>query len=390
MRGSVRTTAIVVTVFVLAGCQTIGGWFGRGEPELEPAELVEFTPTVSVEEVWSVNTGRGLSPSMPHFRPFYDDNLIWVGDHRGRVVAVNAETGRIERDFDTGLELSSGPAVYDDLVLLGTFNGQLVVLDAESGEIRWRSQLSSEILAYPVLHDGVIIARSIDGRVFGLDRDDGTRKWIHDRSVPLLTLRGISDPLVRAGQVFVGYDDGMVSALRVADGSVLWEQRVSEPEGRTELERLADIDGPMAIVGSELYLVTYRGRMAGMALESGSILWVKDIASHSGLSLRRTQLAASDADDAVWVIERRNGTTLWRDDSLTRRQLTRPVFFGGLVVVADFEGYLHFYDGDSGEFVAREQATRDRPAAAPLVVGNTIYLLDESGGLSAWRTGDSI
>jgi small GTP-binding protein len=227
--------------------------------------------------------------------------------------------------------------------------------------------------------------RCIDGRVFGLNAEDGRRLWIHDRSVPLLTLRGTSDPLVRAGQVFIGYDDGMVSGLRVADGSVLWEQRVSEPEGRTELERMADIDGPMAIVGTELYVVTYRGRMAGMALESGRLLWVKDLSSHSGLSLRRTQLAASDREDAVWLVDRRNGATLWRDEQLKRRQLTRPVFYGNQLVVVDQEGYMHFYDVDSGEFSARTRASRNPPSDAPLVVGNTMYLLDSDGTLTAWR-----
>lgn len=387
MSCTVRTLILILVAFVLVGCQTVGGWFSRQDPELSPAELVDFSPTHRAERIWSTSTGRGLNRSMPNFRPFYQGNRLWVGDERGRVVAVNAETGRIERDFRTGLDLSAGPAVYDDLVLLGTFNGELVVLDANSGETRWRAQLSSEILSYPVLHDGMVVVRCIDGRVFGLDRSDGRRQWIHDRSVPLLTLRGNSDPLARAGQVFVGYDDGMVSALRVADGSVLWEQRVSAPEGRTELERLSDIDGPMVIVGSELYVVTYRGRMAGMALESGRMLWVKDVASHTGLSLRRTQLAASDADDAIWVVDRRNGATLWRDDSLARRQVTRPVFFGELLVVADSEGYLHFYDTDSGALAARTRATRKLPATAPLVIGNTLYLLDEDGTLSAWRVG---
>ena len=381
MSTSLRATLILFISLLLAGC----GVFSRDDDELEPAELVEFTPTLSVERQWSTNTGRGMSTSRPNFRPFQEGNRLWVGDYRGRVVAVNADSGRIERSFSTDLDLSAGPAVQDGLIMLGTFDGKLVVLDDESGERKWSAQLSSEVLSYPILHDDVIIVRCIDGRVFGFDASNGRRIWVHDRSVPLLTLRGTSDPLVRAGQVFIGYDDGMVNALRVADGSVLWEQRVSDPEGRTELERLADIDGPMAIVGTELYVVTYRGRMAGMALESGRLLWVKEAASHSGLSLRRTSLAAADRDDAVWLIDRRSGATLWRDDRLERRRITRPVFYNNQLVVVDVEGYMHFYDVDSGEFVARTRATRNAPADAPLVVGNTLYLLDEDGTLSAWR-----
>jgi outer membrane protein assembly factor BamB len=383
VRVASRTLVLTILVLALSGC----GVFTRDEGDLAPAELVEFAPTVEVERLWSTNTGRGMDRRLPNYRPLFEGGRLWVGDHRGRVVAVNADSGRIERSFDTGLEISAGPSVQDGLILLGTFDGKLVVLDAESGEEQWSAQLSSEVLSYPVLHNDVVVVRCIDGRVFGLDASNGRRIWVHDRSVPLLTLRGTSDPLVRAGQVFVGYDDGMVNGLRVADGSILWEQRVSEPEGRTELERISDIDGPMAIVGTELYVVTSRGRMAGMALESGRLLWVKDLASHSGLSLRRTQLAASDRGDAVWLVDRRNGATLWRDEQLSRRQITRPVFFGNQLVVVDMEGYMHFYDIDSGDFAARTRASREAPADAPLVVGNTLYLLDKDGSLTAWRAG---
>lgn len=384
-----RLLILVPALAALSGCQTLGGWFGGGDDEAEPAELTEIRQSVPIERVWSVNTGDGINRSKPRIRPVADGELIWVADHEGLITAVNADSGRVEREFDIDLPISAGPSVTPDAIMVGTFDGELVVIDRDSGRIEWRAQLSSEILSQPVLHDGIVVVRCIDGRVFGIDRNDGARIWVHDRSVPLLTLRGNGDPLTRAGQAYIGYDDGQVTALRVSDGSVLWEQRVSEPEGRTELDRLADIDGPMLVVGTELYVVTYHGRLAGLALESGRILWVKDVASASGLSLRRTQLAVTDQDDNVWLIDRRNGSTLWRDNQLLRRQLTRPAFLGGLVAVADFEGYIHFFDADSGRIVSRVKAGNDAPAAAPLVVGNTLYLFDEDGRLSAWRVSRS-
>jgi outer membrane protein assembly factor BamB len=381
----IRTISILLFVLLLAGCQTVGGWFSRDKGQEGPAELVDFTPSLQVDQLWSTNVGAGQNRSKPNFRPYHHDGLIWVGDHRGRISAVNAQNGQVSRRFDTDLNLSGGPAAHADLLLAGTFDGELVALDPQTGAMRWKAQLSSELLAYPALHDGVVVARSIDGRTFGIDASDGSRLWIHDRSVPLLTLRGNSDPLTRAGQVYIGYDDGLVAALRVSDGSLLWEQRVSVPEGRTELERIADIDGPMAIVGTDLYAVTYRGRMVSMALESGRILWVKEVSSHSGLALQRTQMAAVDRDDSVWLIDRRNGSTLWRDDRLARRGVSRPAFFEDHLVVADAEGYMHWYDIDSGEFAARVRIGRSSPSDAPLVVGNTLFLLDEDGRLTAWR-----
>ncbi|MFW5816281.1 MAG: outer membrane protein assembly factor BamB [Wenzhouxiangella sp.] len=369
----------------LAGCQTIGGWFDGSDAEEGPAELVDFTATAEPRQIWSANVGRGLGRSRPGLRPVYDGQEIWVADHRGQVSVVDADSGRSVAQYDTDLALSAGPRLEDQRAYWGTFDGELVAMNREDGSIAWRAQLSSEVLATPTIQDGVIVVRCIDGRVFGIDRQTGARIWVHDRSVPLLTLRGNSDPLGRAGQVFIGYEDGAVNALRANDGSLLWEQRVSVPEGRTELEQLSDIDGPMAIVGSELYVVTYKGQLAGLALDSGRVLWSKDLASHQGVSLQRTQLAVADRDDAVWLVDRRNGATLWRDDRLARRQITRPVFFGNLLVTADEQGYLHWYDADRGEFAARSRFGRDAPAGAPLVVGNTLYVLDVDGGLTAWR-----
>lgn len=369
----------------LAGCQTVGGWFDGNDAEEGPAELVEFTATANPQRIWSADVGRGLGKSRPSLRPVYDRQELWIGDHRGRISVLDADSGRSIKRFETDLALSAGPRLDQERAYWGTLDGELVAMNRADGSIAWRAGLSSEVLSMPVVQDGVIVVRCVDGRVFGIDRQTGARIWVHDRSVPLLTLRGNSDPLGRAGQVFIGYEDGAVSALRAADGSLLWDQRVSVPEGRTELDQLSDIDGPMAIVGSELYVVTYKGQLAGLALDSGRVLWSKDLASHQGVSLQRTQLAVADRDDAVWLVDRRNGATLWRDDRLARRQITRPVFFGNFVVTADREGYLHWYDAERGEFAARTRIGRNAPATAPLVVGNTLYVLDVEGGLTAWR-----
>lgn len=380
-----RYASILAIAGLLAGC----GLFGdekEGDAEA-PMELVEFTASLPVSSLWDVDAGDGLSSSAPNLKPFYIDGELWVADHRGELRVIDAESGRVLRSFSLDMELASGPSVAGNSVLVGTIDGQAVHIDRETGAVRWRTQLSSELLAMPILRDGIVIARCIDGRIFGIEEASGRRAWIYDRSVPLLTVRGNSDPLVRGGQVFIGYDDGTVTALRISDGERLWEQRVSIPEGRSELERLSDIDGPMAIVGGDLYAVTRHGRMASLALDTGRIQWVKEIASDSGVSIARTQLASTDIEDTVWLVDRLSGATVWQNESLQRRDLTRPVFQGRFVVVADGEGYLHWLDAETGELAARERFGKKAPASAPLVIGNTVYQLDRDGRLSAWRAG---
>ena len=141
-----------------------------------------------------------------------------------------------------------------------------------------------------------MVVRCIDGRVFGLDPVSGRRVWVYDHSVPLLTLRGNADVLVRAGIAFVGYDDGSVVSLRVADGSMVWNQTIVSPEGRTELERLADIGTQMVIVASDLIVSSYKNRVVSLAADSGRLLWFKEISSATGVVVDRTNLAVSDKE----------------------------------------------------------------------------------------------
>jgi len=373
--------ALLLASLLVAGC----GLFGKKDPERDPMELVDFDATVGVERVWRTSVGSGLGKSATGLRPVHAQGLIWAADHKGRVFAIDARSGAQVRRFDLDMDLSAGPGVFGQRVLLGTLDGQILVVDMRTGTIVWRAQLSSEILAAPVHSEGLIIVRCIDGRVFALNADTGRREWVYDRSVPLLTLRGNSAPVIRGGRVFIGHDDGSVTALSLESGGQIWEQRVGTPEGRTQLDRLADIDGPMSIVGLDLYSASQHGRMASVALDSGRLLWVKDIGSNEGVTVLRTRLVLSDTGDRVWLLDRRSGSTEWSNEQLLRRGVTRPVLHGDFVAVADKEGYIHWLDIETGEFAARERASKDAPISAPVVVDETLYLLDVDGRLTAWR-----
>ncbi len=372
---------------LLSGCS----WFdGDDEDVNAPAELVEFDATVPLELVWRTSVGASADRVPVNIAPVYAAGKIYVAGRKGRISIINADTGAIDKQIDSKLRISAGPGVAGNLLMVGTLDGEVFVFDTDNDEVLWRAPVSSEVLARPVMHDGHIIVRCIDGRVFGFAAQTGNREWLYDRGVPLLSLRGSSDPVVRGGVIYIGYDGGEVVALRANDGSVLWEQTVSAREGKTELERLADIDGDMAIIANDLYVTSSRGRLAALAVDSGRILWVKDAGSANGLTVARTMLALSDQQSHIWLVDRINSTTLWKQDQLANRGLTRPAFYLNYVVTADAEGYLHFVDAESGNFVARTRIDSAGVRAAPLAVGTTLYVLSESGALNAYRAGAAI
>jgi len=380
--------AVLLSLFVLQGCNWFRSW---GDPEpSDPAPLVKFEETVKVKKVWSTDVGKGMGKAGIAMAPLYDNGTLYVADYKGNLTAVNAESGKKSWSIKTKQPFSGGPAVGESLLVMGTLEGTVLAFDPANGSELWSAKVSSEVLAVPGISEDVVVVRSIDGRVFGLRADTGARLWIYDHSVPLLTLRGNANILMRGSTVYVGYDDGSVAALQLSDGSLIWNQTIVSPEGRTELERLADIGIQMVIVASDLIVSSYKNRLASLAADSGRLLWFKDIASATGVQVDRTNLAISDKIGDLWMLDRRNGSTLWKIDQLTNRGLTRPAFYGELVVVGDKEGYLHWINAESGEFVARVREGKKGFAGAPITIGTTLYAMTHKGTLVAYRAGAAL
>jgi outer membrane protein assembly factor BamB len=379
---------LVAALFILSGCSWIKSW-GDEDPG-EPAPLVDFESTVKVGKVWSTKIGDGMGKQGLSMGPVFSSGVLFAADYEGRLVAVDAKSGHQRWELKTEQEFSGGPGLDDERLYMGTIDGRVVAFDRNTGAELWNAQVSSEVLVPPISEDGIVVVRCIDGRVFGLDENNGARSWIYDHSVPLLTLRGNANLLVRAGVVYVGYDDGSVVTLRVEDGSLVWTQSIVSPDGRTELARLADVGQQMVIVASDLIVSSYKNRVASLAADSGRLLWFKDISSATGLQVDRTNLAVSESNGHLWLLDRRNGSTLWKQDQMENRGLTRPAFYGSLVVVGDKEGYLHWIDMDSGNFVARVRAGKKGFASAPLSVGTTLYVLTTKGDLIAYRAGAAL
>jgi outer membrane protein assembly factor BamB len=274
----------------------------------------------------------------------------------------------------------------DDLVLVGTDEGQVVALQAADGEEAWRARASSEILAVPQGAEGVVVVRTIDGRFVGLDTNTGEQLWIYTYTVPALTLRGTAAPLLAQGVAITGLDTGKLLVLSLQDGTPVWEKRIAPPQGRTELERLVDIDAEPRVVDSVLYIVTYQGNVTAIDLRNGNTLWSRDFSSYSGLDVDTQQVYITDDNDTVWALDRRNGGTLWKQTALNRRSLSTPVTVdGSYVVVGDFEGYLHWLDATDGSLVGRVRADKEGIAAAPVFRNNTLYVLSNGGTLSAFQ-----
>jgi len=395
---SARLVSIIVlciSLLGLNGCasfnetvsESVRDYFSSEDSSEKPAELRKITSTLNVSERWSANVGSDAKKLYVRLQPTVDGDRIYAAGVKGKVSAYDVKTGNVLWQVDTKSRLRGGPGIGDGLVLLGTADAELIALDRETGAERWRTLASSEILASPSAADGVSVARSIDGRIFAYESATGKRMWIHDSSVPVLTLRGTSSAVIFAGGVIAGLANGKMVALRLSSGELLWEKRIALPRGRSELARIVDIDADPIVADGVIHVATFQGNVATIALENGRGLWNRKMSSHAGIGADAKRLYVTDADSQVWSLERRSGSSFWKNSELRARKLTAPATINDHVVVGDLEGYVHFLKYDNGAIAARIRVGSGPIVAAPVVVGDTVFISSSSGTLTALRVG---
>lgn len=372
----------------LGGCSTIKGWFGgsgdKSKPN-EPAELVEFSPTQPVAELWSARVGKGEGRLGARQGPVVADGRVYAAAVEGGVRALDLQSGRTLWTYESELRLSGGPGVGDGLVVVGSLDGEIVALDAETGAERWQAKVPNEVIAAPAIGTGMVLVRSNDNRVTAFDAASGERRWFWNHDVPALSVRGNDAPLMGPGVVFVGNDDGTLSALSANDGNPMWEQPIGQQEGRTELDRMADVDGTPVLDGPVIFATSFKGSTVAIDGPSGRPMWASENGGPGRIGVAADRIVVTAATGSVYGLDKRNGAAMWQQPALARRNVSAPAVHGDYAVVGDYEGYLHWLKLDNGEFAARVRAGRDALRAAPVVADGILLVQDVEGKLSAYR-----
>ncbi len=389
-----RIVLLAGLIAAVAGCTTVKGWMHKaasgGDNVHQPATLVAVTPSIGVQRLWSRSVGKGERLLGLGEHPAIADGRVYVADsHDAAVYALDLNSGRQIWKADTKLRVTGGPGVGSSMVVVGSINGDVVALAADTGAQRWRVKTTSEVISTPLIAGNVVIVRSADGHVVGLDLADGKRLWAFERPLPSLSLRGNPSPILGGnGLVYLGFEDGTLVAVRAQDGIKVWEQVVAQPDGRSELDRLADIDGDVIASPDGVFSASYKGKVAAFNPSNGSPLWSHDVASYGGLARSGDTLYVSDAVGTVWGLDRASGAALWKQDALGYRWLSSPAVQEGYVVAGDAQGYLHWMKADTGSFAARVQigGKKDPVRATPQVSADGVLVaVTTKGKLVAFR-----
>ncbi|MFT4580747.1 MAG: outer membrane protein assembly factor BamB [Gammaproteobacteria bacterium] len=378
-------------VLVLSACGTVTEQVrnltgGESDNSTPPAELIEFEPSIEVERIWSDRYGKGVDELFIELIPAVYKDSIFTADRDGRTIAIDAMTGKkIWSEREKEFRISGGPGAGEGLVYVGTSDAEVIARDAETGKQKWVSNVSSEVLAAPVAARETVVVRTGDGKLFGLAAESGKRKWVYDRTIPVLTLRGTGTPVIHQNMVIAGFDNGRLVALDLDTGKQEWETSLGVPSGRSDLERMVDIDAEPTILDDTAYIASFQASVAAVSVFTGQLEWTREISSHSRLAADESRVYVTDDKGFVWALDRRSGTSIWKQEGLKARKVTGPAVIGNYVVVGDFEGYLHWINSETGEFVHRLRQDKQRILVPCRRVGDILLAFSTSGELSAYK-----
>lgn len=402
-----RTTLLAALTVIAAGCAS------DDDASLEVAPLPEFSARFEPDPVWTatldttvwesigLSLGSAWRAVWPWAgapdgdRPVDTDvpQLLTPVVYQDRIYAATPEglVQAFDRDGKTlwrmwlGSPVSGGLNAGAGLVILGTADGEVVALNHETGEEKWRNLVSSEVIAPAAIAENTVVVRTVDGKLFALNADNGERLWLADRSVPLLTQRGTSTPMIAGGLAIAGFDNGKVTAFRLNNGQELWEKRIAQPTGRSEIERIADSDTEPLIFGSTLYVASMNGSVMAIDMRNAETLWQREMSTYRNMGIDEQALYVANARGHLSALDRASGFVMWTQKALENRRLTTPVAFGDYVVVGDFEGYLHFLSRDKGEFLARVSVDGDGFRGNPVVAGDRLIVFSHDGELQVYQ-----
>lgn len=386
-----RKTLLVglVASVLLAGCSS-------EQDTIVMSPLPEVTSQFTPETVWDKSVGDGVGKYYSHLSPAWEGSSVYAADRNGLVKALDTDSGveiwSVNLAEKTGFlsanipaMLSGGLTVSGEHVYVGTERGTLIALNANDGEIAWTANAGGEVLSRPEVSDGLVLVHTGNGLLQAFDTASGEQRWSLNLDTPSLSVRGESAPAVAMGAAFVGGDNGRVSAVMLGQGQIIWQQRISQTTGTTEISRLNDVDMTPVVADGRVYAIAYNGNLVAMDMRSGQILWKRDFGSVNELVLDGESLYVVDQDDNVYGLRAADGVTMWSQDKLLHRNLSAPEIFNGYLVVGDGEGYLHWLDTSNGQFVAQNKLNSSGILSRPSIAGDKLMVLARDGRLYLLR-----
>ena len=356
--------------------------FGDDEDPRAPAELMDIASEITINRNWRIDVGNGQGDNFKKLTPVVDGGFVFAASDDGEILAVNSTNGDLMWQTEVEATITGGVGAGDGIVMIGTEEAELVILNQADGEEVWRARVSSEILSQPKTNGDIVVAQTVDGKLVALDREDGFQRWTYETTLPALTLRGTSSPVLTSeGTVIAGFSNGILVSVAAEDGVWNWEERVAVPDGQYDIERVIDVDGELLVDGSRILASSYQGNLMAFDTASGQIVWGMEASSYHGMDQGFGNIYYNDDRSHLIALRDNSSDVVWQNEELQYRDLTAPKTISNYVAVADYEGYLHLISQIDGRIIGRTRIDNDGIRSNLLADNGKLIVYGNSGSL---------
>lgn len=373
------TCALTVLTLALAGCA------GKTNkvPEVKPNPLPKLTQAKTLVPVFSTSVASTDAADPLRLRLDADNGVVFAIDPKGEVSAFKGKQRLWQKKVSKD-NLSSGVEAVEGLVVVGNQKGQLFALDQQTGEQKWTAQLTGALLAPSLIHAGRVISVSNDGTVYAHEIATGAQVWTYNLPNVQFSLRGMAAPVaLDARNVLIASSNAYIYALDALSGVPKLQRRVAVSDGRSDIQRLVDIDGEPVVAGQFVVTTSYQGQVTVLDLASQQVVWSEDASSIQRPEVVGNGVFVAQTDGKIKAFEITSGQPLWENDQLLNRKLSNPVMLGTDLVVGDLDGVLHLIDPRTGQITGRSKTSGE--VRSLRVIDNQLYVSTRKGALSIWQ-----
>ncbi|CAM2875872.1 outer membrane protein assembly factor BamB [Acinetobacter celticus] len=373
------TCALTVLTLALAGCANKG----VKVEDVKPNPLPKLVQAKTLVPVFSTTVASTSEADPLRLRLDVDNGVIFAINPKGEVEAYQGKQ-RLWQKKISKLGLSSGVEAKDGLVVVGNSKGQLFALDQTTGDEKWTAQLSGAILAPSLIHAGRVITVANDGTVYAHEVETGKQAWTYSLPNVQFSLRGQAAPVaLDARNVLIASANAYIYAIDAISGAPKLQRRVAVSEGRSDIQRLIDIDGEPTVMGQFVVTTSYQGQVTVLDLNSQQVVWSEDASSNQRPEVKGNGVFVAQTDGKITAYEITTGNKLWENDQLLNRKLSNPVMLDNDLVVGDLDGVLHLIDPATGEIVGRSKTSGE--VRTLRVIDNQLYVATRKGAMSVWQ-----
>lgn len=368
----IKIFAVFAVLYILTGCSAIN------VEKPKPTLLESSVNVLGVRLAWSSQVGLVKLPIAVKS----NGKNIFIVNSNDALISFNSENGNQLWINKINTQVATGIGSENNFTSLINSSNELITLDGENKA--WHQQLRAQSFTPPLIIKGRIFTLTADRSVTAFDAKSGQKIWDYQRPTESLTLRQ-SGVLTIVGDTLIAGFSGHLVGFNPSNGTIRWDSAIATSRGTNDIEKLIDVVGQVGRDGDIVCVRAFQAAVGCVNTTRGSVLWTKPANGFVGLDIDAKYVFGSEYDGRLVAWHRANGEHAWISDRLRYRALTAPLVVGKSIVVGDDSGEIHFLSREDGSPLARLTTDGSAIVNTPVLVAGTLIIVTKNGGIFGFK-----